>query len=268
MLSYNESRFPNGSILDYPVLPSEKGFIEEGMPLVLVAQNGQQYVSRPTGGSTDQFVGIAFAPRREITAVAVMQRTFEITSSNTVYTDTEHNIPTVNGAQTINVWKTDPVTGVVTAFTANSSPAAGEYQVVSTSPLKVAFATADAGFVTIMYNYIPTYDDVTMRLGWHGEAYGGQSIDYIGTIPVLTRAAQIVTDKFVAGDAWFSMTTTTPLYITTGGFFTLSSTGATNVSRIGSANAGPGFCRLIGAPNNAPDNLGSGFPGITISVNM
>lgn len=267
MLYYTESRIPNGAIFDYPVLPSEVGFIEEGMPLVLRPQNGQMFVSRPTGGATDQFVGLAFAPRRELTAVAVAQTKFEISSTNLTFTDV-HSVPAINGSQSISVWKTDPVSGAVTQFTADTTVSAGVYKVNSYSPLSVAFSSADAGWVTIMFNYNPTINDVTMNKGWHGEAYGMQSADFLQKIPVLTQASQIVTDKFVAADDWFGVTATSLLYITTGGYFTLSSTNSTAISNIGSSQVGPAFARLLSAPNNMPDNYGMGIAGITLSINM
>lgn len=266
MLLYSESRIPNGEIFDYPVYPSEIGYIEEGMPLVLKPSNGQMFVSRPTGGATDQFVGVAFAPRRELTAVAVAQTKFEISSSNLTFTDV-HSVPSVNGSQSINVWKTDS-TGAVTQLTSGESVAAGTYVVNSFTPLSVSFSSADAGWVTIMFNYTPTINDVTMNTGWHGEAYGMQGADFLQKIPVITRASQLTTDKFSAADNWFGVTATTLLYITQGGYFTLSSTNSTPVGNIGSSHPGPAFARLLSAPNNAPDNYGFSLPGITISVNM
>jgi hypothetical protein len=268
MLYLSETRIPNGMIQDYPLYPGDAGKVEEGMPLVLKWSGNKACAGLPTGGASDQFVGVAYAPRRETTAVGVKQMTFNISSTNLTFNDT-HSVPSVNGAQGISVWKTSS-TGVVTALTSEgSAPAAGQFQVISYSPLQVLFNSADAGQVTIMFNYTPTFNDVTLNLGWHGEAYGMQSIDTVAmTVPVIVNSRELSTDKFVASDAWFSATAASPLYITSDGNFTLTNSSGTNVSRIGSANAGPAYARLLAAPNNAADNFGSPFPGIVISVNV
>jgi hypothetical protein len=263
MLLYNDSRFINGSIFDYDVLPSEIGYIEEGMALALTTLNGKSYVKRTTGES-DQFVGVAFGPRRELVATGYRFIPFLIDPLGVALTYTDiHNAASVASQRAPFVVYTSS-TGANTVFTSSGSnaPAAGEYKIVSSTPLTLLFNAADAGkTVNIGFNYTATADDVTFNLGWTGQAYGGQGIDYIGKIPVITTSQHLVTDKFVAAADWFT-DTTLPLKVVAGGYFSVGTTisTATDISGAG-ASTGPSFGRILAAPS-------VDVPGLTISINM
>jgi hypothetical protein len=289
MIILQDSRMPNGSIHNYRVLPSEVGFITEGMALVLASISGEMFVRRPLGTGTDQFVGIAFAPRRELTAPGVLQKEFTIGSTTNIaspnaltFVDPSHNVPAINSIQSINVFAQGtpvlpsgnsedalPSPGAVTTFTQTASPTTaptgtGTYQVASFSPLTIVFDAADSGTkVTIVYNYTPTIADVTFNRGWTGQAYGGYSQDFLEQVPVLTQGTHIRTDQFMAGDAWWAATPQTPLYINAAGFFTLNPTGGTSVSNMGAIalHAGPAWARVISPPN-------FDYPGLCLAINL
>lgn len=267
MLLLTDTRFPNGSIFDYPVLPSEVGFIEEGMALSLVYQNGVGYASRTTGSGTDQFLGVAFAPRRELTAIAYKLLPFHIDPLLTnlatalTFSDT-HTVGIVAGIQAPAVYATNAV-GTVTTLTAISTgaPLTGQYKVLSLAPLSILFSEADAGtYVNVGFNYVPTLNDVTYNLGWNGQAYGSQGVDFQAMVPVVTNSQRIVTDKFIAGEDWYT-SAGGPLHVVAGGYFSTGTLVAgTDISGQGSL-IGPSHARVLAAPN-------TDLPGLTIAINQ
>lgn len=275
MLLYTESRMPNGSIFDYPILPSEVGYIEEGMALVLATLNGKEYVQRSVGNGTEQFVGVAFGPRRETIAPGYRFIPFQIDplAISLTYSDI-HNVATVGGstAPFVVYTVTDAYGNVLsnTVFTAitTGTPVTGQYKVLSTAPLSILFSAADAGkTVNVGFNYTPTLDDVTFNLGWTGQAYGGLAIDYLATVPVITQAVRITTDKFVGSCDWFT-SPGSPLKVTAGGYFATGSSypttgGSITATDISGQNltVGPAYARVISGPN-------TDTAGLTISINM
>ena len=271
MLILQDSRFPLGSLIDYNVLPSEIGLIEDGMALSLVWNTGKSYVQRTTGNGTEQFIGVAYGPRRPLTSAGVIQKDFLIDSTTTPATLTfndSHTVATVNAAQGILVFKRNSTTGAITAFTPTASPStaptgAGTYQLASVNPLQVVFDSADSGTtVSIVFNYIPLLTDVTFDRGNTGYAYNTEQMDSLGKVSVATQSYRLTTDKFLASEDWF--TSPSPLKVVAGGYFATGVTsGGTDISGI-SPQAGRGFARVI----EGPQSFSYGTTGVTLSINM
>jgi hypothetical protein len=268
MLLLTDTRLPNGSIFDYPILPSELGLIEEGMALVLSWSNGVGYAARSTGNGTEQFLGIAFAPRRELTAIGYKLSPFTIdpgavnTLASVTFTDV-HAVAAVAGVQAPGVFTTAPGTGIITPFTAitTGTPTTTQYKVLSLNPLSILFSEADHGVVVnIAFNYVPTLNDVTFQLGWSGTTYGQSAVDFVGTVPVLTQSARCVTDKFLANEDWFTAAGS-PLHAAAGGYF---STGVvvsgTDISGQ-NLTVGPAYARVIAGPS-------IDVPGLVLAINL
>jgi hypothetical protein len=272
-LILTDSRFPIGSTVDYEVLPSEQGLIEEGHALRLVWQNGAAYVARTIGDGDEQFIGVAFGPRRPLSAYGVIQKTYNISFADGTkeFTDV-HSVPTIAGSQTVSVFKTN-ANGSVTYFTptataATAPAAASQVQVKSLSPVDLVFYAPSANggddgvTVSITFNYIPTIDDVQYGRGDTGWAYSSEQSDYVGRVAVITNSYSVVTDKFIASGDWWNAPG--GLQVVAGGYFATSAfaTGTT-VSGIG-LQPGRGFVRLLQGPV-AYDN---GETGIRLSINM
>ena len=237
------------------------------MALSLVYQNGIGYASRTTGSGTDQFLGVAFAPRRELTAIAYKLLPFNIdplltgTVANLTFSDI-HAVGIVAGIQAPAVYTTNAV-GIVTTLTAiaTGTPITGQYKVLSLTPLSLLFSEADAGTsVNVGFNYVPTLNDVTFNLGWNGQAYGSQGLDYLAMVPVVTNSQRIVTDKFVAGEDWYT-SAGGPLHVVAGGYFSTGTLiSGTDISGQGNS-VGGSKARVLAAPN-------TDLPGLTIAINQ
>ena len=274
MIYLEESRFPLDKVIDYDVLPTEIGLIEEGMALQLVWQNGQAYVARTVGNGTEQFVGVAFGPRRPLSSYGVIQSQYEISfaGATTNFTDV-HNVPIVGGVQTVSVWYVS-ATGAITYFTPTASPttaptATNQVQIASVSPVSLIFYAPSAGAgndgqtVNIQFNYIPTINDVEFGRGATGYAYNSEQMDFVAKVSVILGSYRIYTDKFVATEDWISAPGN--LRALAGGYFG-TSTGTspgTDISGIG-VRPGAGYARLIAGPTS----FDYGKVGIGISINQ
>jgi hypothetical protein len=275
MILLEDARFPIGNVVDYDVLPSEIGLIEEGMALQLVWSQGQSYVARTVGNDTEQFIGMAFGPRRPLSSYGVIQNTFKISfaGGTTEYTSA-HAVATVASVQTVSVWKVN-ADGSVTYFTptANSSTApasAGQVQIKSLNTLDLIFYAPSAGAgddgttVYIQFNYIPTIDDVQYDRGGSGWAYQGEQTDYMAKVSVINSTYRITTDKFLATGDWYN--TPGNLKALAGGYFGPSAASGTDISGIGLA-PGAGYARLIRGPQSYATDTTGMKTGITLSIN-
>ena len=268
MLLLTDTRFPNGSIFDYPVYPPELGLIEEGMALVLKWANGTGYAARSAGDGTEQFLGVAFAPRRELTAIGYKLVPFVIdpaaTSAAAALTFSDvHAVAEVAGVQAPGVFTTAPGTGIITKFTVITSgtPATTQYKVLSLNPLSILLSEADHGVtVNIGFNYVPTLNDVTYNLGFSGSTYGQSGLDFAGTVPVLTQSSRCVTDKFLGNEDWYTAAGG-PLHIVAGGYFSTGTVvSGTDISGQ-NLTVGPAYARVVGGPTYD-------VPGLALAINL
>jgi len=208
--------------------------IEEGSALVWQLDGGEGGLRPSVGGGNEAFAGVAVGRAATPTVVPYFETL--VVRATAPYTVTLSKTAQGSSLRVVHV----AAGGARTVLTSGNPTNATEYS-VSNGVITVN-STLASEVIEVGYNYAITFQEAIMKYNFHQN--GSHNVSDIGTIGVMNTGMAFTTMYDIASN-WNAWTGATPVYITSDGKFTLTS----------SSNTATG-CKVISVPSSEDSFLG------------